>query len=278
MSIELNMSGSESDVPIPVDASCDFFPAMRLVRPDKEVLPYFPTTVADEEKEEKRIDRSRQAKNGIHCAVHSVRAIWRVNIISMGDLIQYGYGLALVSNATTTKITDEASRFICTCAWDVVTRIKQILQNGNKEPERDSFYIPGDTIAAAMMVYNERGNTCYGYHELFFNAILTLLHGSLGDTESEVKQSVIDYRRYYMFKDFKHKEEIAAIDQLIIQPVSTDEPLFAVFPDCDEEDKVNRRTALQFKSPNKPAKPRSASAKRTATNKRAKTSSENQEP
>ena len=201
MPIELNMSGSESDEPTAVDNTCNFFPTMRLVRPDKEALPYFPTTVAEEEKEEKRIDKNRNEKIGIYCAVHSVRVIYRVNVISMEDLIKCGYGLALASSSPTLKISIEASRFISTCAWDVVTRIKQVLQLGNEEPEQDLFYIPGKTIAAAMMVYNERGNSCYGYHELFFNAIMNLLHGSLGDTESKVKQSVIAYERYYMFKD-----------------------------------------------------------------------------
>ena len=121
---------SDSDVSSKAKKVCDFFERMQLFDPKKgkDRIPYFMSTVMENQRDEKRLDKNQRAKNSVFCAIYSVHQIVKVNLISMHKLLKFGHGLAVVSGSSINKLTLETSHFVNCTAWDCVNRVKQMLK------------------------------------------------------------------------------------------------------------------------------------------------------
>ena len=62
-----------------------------------------------------------------------------------------------------------------------------------------------------MAHYLETGNPCYGHHILFFNRIMSILYGALGEISEAIKDNVKDSRRTMCIKPaiLYHLDEFA---------------------------------------------------------------------
>ena len=103
-----------------------------------------------------------------------------------------------------------------------------------------------------MVEYWQKGDECRGYHELFFNGLLLVLYGGLGNRAGGILHSVRDYYSYHFERAYIVEDrKLYEFDLMPLEPRIFDEMSYATFPNKRNAENSLAKTA---KKPNKRAK------------------------
>ena len=75
-----------------------------------------------------------------------------------------------------------ASVFVLQAACYCAVRAQHMLRQQDIGPDHPNLSFYGDVIGAGMAEYWESGCKCHDYHELFFNRLLLVLYGGIGNS------------------------------------------------------------------------------------------------
>ena len=189
--------------------------------------PYFksnqPKTVA-------AIGQDKGSKSLIMDIMHSLNKLTdTIKVSCYSTLIAFGMGVAAVD--TTEAPSKESSLFVLYAVQDCAIRATAILRQEGIAPSNPYLSFRSNVIAAGLAEYWQKGAKCCSYHELFFNGLLVVLHGGLGNRAEGILHSVKDYYAYhferaYIVDDRNRKE----FDLMALEPGIFNEISYATFP------------------------------------------------
>ena len=107
-------------------------------------------------------------------------------MLSLPELVTLGIVLASIDHGD--NVNPEVSYFINAAAKDCVIRAKTIVAEALQNKTNPTFLFQGKYVAVDMAYYLKNDNQCYRYHELFFNGLLSVLYGSCGHKNKDLKK------------------------------------------------------------------------------------------
>ena len=150
-----------------------------------------------------------------------------MSLESLEGLMSIGHKLALMQNlgnedeSNPSLLSIKAMRFIAKASWDCLVKARTVARSNE-----GYMRFTGSTVAAAMDHYQIRGLECYGYHELFFNALIGILHGVVGKTHRDMETQV---RRFKEHRLKAYNCNRADFDEMTIDPDYGDDMLYVQF-------------------------------------------------
>ena len=102
-------------------------------------------------------------------------------------LLSIGMGLATIDGESPTSA---ASVFVLQAARNCAIRVQHILRQKEIGPKNLNQRFYGNVIGAGMAQYWESGCKCPGHHDFFFNRLLTIVYGGIGNIAEGILDSV----------------------------------------------------------------------------------------
>ena len=175
--------------------------------------------MSKEKKEKLKLDGDCRDKCLTNNIIYMIAKKERVFASSYKDLVEIGRGLARIHHRD--KICTEMSQFIHLAASDCVCRVKDLCNNTKTNSVEIVLTFQGTFIAAGMAYYLKSSNQCWGYHELFFNGLFTILHGACRHSFSKLNSYILSFEKWCFSHENEYRE--VPLTELFIDPVDSDD-------------------------------------------------------
>ena len=142
------------------------------------------------------VDRTRDISSNTDLIIYSIFQWGAILVSSYQALCAIGFCLAEMHEED--NMDYKVLAFILQAARDCAIRAKDVMDAVTEvnHPPRPKLRINWSIIAMAMGYYPRVGQPCSGYHELFFNGLLYVLFGVVGNTNKDL------FRNTRFFENF----------------------------------------------------------------------------
>ena len=156
---------------------------------DHEGSPYFPSAQEGQNGSAHVVDRNREARGVTENIIYSIYEWGDILVSSYKTLLAIGF--CLVEMDERDSMTFEVLSFVTQAARDCAIRAKDVMGavHGDLQIPNPRLRISGKVIAMGMGHYRRHGRPCNGFHELFFNGLVQVLHGTLGANFRELERN-----------------------------------------------------------------------------------------
>ena len=141
-------------------------------QPDFAGTPYFPSRRGTTN----LVDKTRDGRGTTDLIIYSIYQWGTLLISSYQALLAIGFCLAKMNDQD--NMDSDVLTVIAQMARDCEIRAKDVMSvvNESLRPAKPKLRLNGRIIAMGMAYYNRVGRPCNGFHELFFNGLMYVLH------------------------------------------------------------------------------------------------------